>query len=132
MWIRVGEEIDIALEIRQNKYETVGQVVVYKNGQLFNKNADGTIGELYTGDSKYARAVQAQLNELKGKDKELEKVISELEKLNGSVHTISMVKSTITDNDVGPGITTHEYRNGCSAVDKKSVLKGKSTGSNIN
>ena len=56
----------------------------------------------------------------------------ELEKINGSVHTISMVKSTITDNDVGPGITTREYRNGCSAVDKKSVLKGKSTGSNIN
>lgn len=46
-----GREIDIALEKRKDKDEPVGQVVVYKNGQLYNKNADGTIGDLYTGNT---------------------------------------------------------------------------------
>ncbi len=46
-----GREIDIALEKRKDTDEPVGQVVVYKNGQLYNKNADGTIGDLYTGNT---------------------------------------------------------------------------------
>ena len=53
-----GETIEIALEEKKHKDDDVGKTVIYKDGKLYNKNSDGTIGEEYTENSLYARTVQ--------------------------------------------------------------------------
>jgi len=108
-----GMDIEIALEIRKNKDDKVGQTVIYRDGELYNHD-----GSKYEGNSEYARAVQKDLNDLKAKDEDLKAIIAKLEE-PGKVHTISKVESS-------------PLRNTCEPISKEDAsTKGVGSGTNI-